>query len=34
MERGFIGQAALNMFGTGVLGVAAAVAGLVLGRML
>jgi len=34
MERGFLGQAALNMFGSGVLGLAAAVVGLVLGRML
>jgi CrcB protein len=34
MESGFVGQAALNMFGTGVLGIAAALAGLLLGRML
>ena len=34
MERGFLGQAALNMFGSGVLGVVAAIMGLMIGRML
>jgi len=34
MERGLVLQAGLNMFGSGALGIAAAVAGLVIGRML
>jgi CrcB protein len=34
LEQGFYGQAVLNMAGSGVLGVAVAVAGLALGRML
>lgn len=34
IEEGLVGQAALNMFGSGAAGIAAAVAGLAIGRLL